>query len=127
MKIILLILAVSFSMNLFATERDPNYCQGDDSCETGKFNPFKRNVLYARGYGHSREQAMRDSDKEFKRFFPHQSGSCGIFTGPYNYGTYSLGDGTYASWTICPLGGNSNTRPANRSGCVMLFGALVCR
>lgn len=127
MKIILLILAVSFSANLFASERDPNYCQGDDSCETGKYNPFKRNVLYARGYGHSRKQAVKDSEQQFKLAFPGQRGSCGIFSGPYNYGTYDLGDGTFASWTICPIGSNSSSRPVNRSGCAMIFGAIVCR
>lgn len=127
MKSFLLLLVLSVSAPTHAQETDPNYCHGDDVCETGKWNPLETNVLRARGYGRTRRAAAADSDRQFSKAFPNQSGSCGIFSGPYNFGTYSLGDGTYASWTICPLRKGSGYSAKPRPSCGRIFGVWTCR
>ena len=124
MKTLLLCCLLLASWSVVA--EDPNYCHGDDQCETGRWNPLETNVLRARGYGRTPQAATRASERAFRRAFPNQTGSCGIFSGPYEMGVNDLGDGTYSSWTICPLRVGSGYSAPARPRCALIFGVISC-
>lgn len=120
MKIIMSLIALSFSLSLLAGS--PELCDGRETCVKGTIPIIQQRVMYARGLGRTCDEALRDADEVFKREFGDQS--CGLFSGPGQEGNCSVQSSEASVWVQCKP--DSAPRGGRQHGCTMLLGSLVC-
>jgi hypothetical protein len=112
-----------------------DFCRGKDTCSIRERGWMKPRTHYARGFGPSCDEALRDASAAFRdthgceTFGPDGScnRSCGFYSGPTNLdlGCISVGQG-FSAWVKCAP--PRHAPPTRRARCVQIGpNRVTCR
>ena len=124
MKALTLLMLSLLSLNLWAgpgqLPSDPRHCGNRETCHKSAW--FSAGTYYARGFGRSCDEAMRNSEELFLQSFGNMS--CGLINGPHSWSCYRGQHQTYISWHECSP--SSGGQSSSQSRCANVGGVLVC-
>lgn len=126
MKILFILLTMSFLPNAFAS-KSTELCEGADSCiETRRVILFfTTKSYYARGFGDDCQEAKENANKLFESEFGTMD--CGLFSGPHRKTQCTQQDnGESSQWIQCHPSSGISKKRRSKGRCVMIGGVIAC-